>query len=307
MIAIIIASVFTAGSVLAWRNWRQGRANPAGALRLAAYAFVLMQLAWAILATHVPSFYDELSLFVGQLGCAVFDGALLWIWYLALEPYVRRRWPWLMVGWNRLLAGRWRDPLVGRDLLVGGLLGVTTTLLPQVQALLPGWMGLAPPTPLGIREDLLGQGLGLLLIGQLVALFAAQGQFFVLFALVVLLRRPAPAIAVAYAAGVLVLVSAGSATGLARVFGLVPLSVLIAMTSLALAYFVLLRFGFLAHVVGLLSTALLSNSPLTTDLAAWYAGSGSVCALTLAGLAVYGFMVSLGGRRLFGRWLFGNE
>ena len=124
---------------------------------------------------------------------------MLWIWYLALEPYVRRRWPWLMVGWNRLLAGRWRDPLVGRDLLLGGLLGVTTTLLFQVQTLLPDWMGLAPPTPLSIREDLLGQSLGLLVIGQLDALYDAQGQFFVLFALVVLLRRPALAVAVAYA------------------------------------------------------------------------------------------------------------
>jgi len=40
--------------------------------------------AWTILATHVPSFYDELSLFVGQLGSAVFSSAMLWIWYLAL-------------------------------------------------------------------------------------------------------------------------------------------------------------------------------------------------------------------------------
>ena len=251
--------------------------------------------------------YDELSLFAGQLGCAVFSSAMLWIWYLALEPYVRRRWPWLMVGWNRLLAGRWRDPLVGRDLLVGGLLGVTTTLLPQVQALLPGWMGLAPPTPLGIREDLLGQGLGLLLIGQLAALYAAQGQFFLLFALVVLLRRPVPAIAVAYAAQVLFLLSAGSTTGMGRAFGLLPLSILIAMSSGALTYLVLLRFGFLAHVVGLLSAALLSNSPLTTDPAAWYAAGGWVCALTLVGLGVYGFVVSLGGRSLFGGWLFGDE
>jgi hypothetical protein len=108
VIAFIITSIFTVGSVLAWRSWRRGRANPAGAFRLAAYAFVLMQLAWTVLATHVPSFYDELSLFAGQLGKAVLSSALLWIWYLALEPYVRHRWPWLMIGWNRLLAGRWR-------------------------------------------------------------------------------------------------------------------------------------------------------------------------------------------------------
>ena len=57
-----------------------------------------------------------------------------------------------MVGWNRLLAGRWRDPLIGRDLLLGGLLGVSTTLLFQVQTLLPDWMGL-PPEPRPGKSD----------------------------------------------------------------------------------------------------------------------------------------------------------
>jgi len=54
--------------VLAWRNWRRGRANLAGAFRLAVYAAILMQLAWVVLATHTPSFYDEVSIFSGQFG-----------------------------------------------------------------------------------------------------------------------------------------------------------------------------------------------------------------------------------------------
>src|SRR5205823_1678632 len=87
LIAIITTSIFTGGSLLAWRNWRSGRANRAGAFRLAAYAFLLMQLAWVILATHSPSFYDEVCTFSGQLGLATWASAQLWIWYLALEPY----------------------------------------------------------------------------------------------------------------------------------------------------------------------------------------------------------------------------
>jgi hypothetical protein len=55
------------------------------------------------------------------------------------------------------------------------------------------------------------------------------------------------------------------------------------------------------------SAALLISSPLRTDLSAWYAGDGLAYALKLAGLAVYGFIVSLGGQRLFGRWLFEDE
>jgi hypothetical protein len=55
------------------------------------------------------------------------------------------------------------------------------------------------------------------------------------------------------------------------------------------------------------SAALLIGSPLATDLSAWYAGDRLACALTLAGLAVYGFIVSLGGQSLFGNWLFQYE
>jgi hypothetical protein len=55
------------------------------------------------------------------------------------------------------------------------------------------------------------------------------------------------------------------------------------------------------------SAALLINSPLTTDLSAWYAGDRLASALTLAGLSVDGFIVSLGGQGLFGGWLFEDE
>ena len=56
-----------------------------------------------------------------------------------------------------------------------------------------------------------------------------------------------------------------------------------------------------------MSAALLITSPLTTDLSAGYAGDGLASARTLAGLSVDGFIVSLGGQSLFGRWLFEDE
>lgn len=43
--------------------------------------------------------------------------------YLAIEPAMRRRRPQALVSWTRLLAGEIRDPLVGRDLLVGAFDG----------------------------------------------------------------------------------------------------------------------------------------------------------------------------------------
>ena len=37
----------------------------------------------------------------------------------SLEPHLRRVWPRTMISWTRLLSGQVRDPLVGRDVLIG--------------------------------------------------------------------------------------------------------------------------------------------------------------------------------------------
>lgn len=36
----------------------------------------------------------------------------MWVTYMAIEPYVRRVWPRMLVGLVRLLSGRLRDPAV---------------------------------------------------------------------------------------------------------------------------------------------------------------------------------------------------
>ena len=67
------------------------------------------------------------------------------------------RWPQTLIAWTRLLAGRLRDPLVGRDILVGGLFGISFQLLDQLQYLAQGWLGPYPPILQGIGlETLLG-------------------------------------------------------------------------------------------------------------------------------------------------------
>ena len=64
--------------------------------------------------------------------------------YMALEPDVRRRWPETLIAWSRVLAGRLKDPLVGRDLLLGILVGVVHRLLTQLSQRAPAWLGEAP-------------------------------------------------------------------------------------------------------------------------------------------------------------------
>ena len=84
-------------------------------------------LEWLCTAHHV-SRIDELILFLGGVSWAAFVAGFVWTLYLALEPYVRRRWPQSMITWSRVLSGGFRDPLVGGHLLAGVALGIGLSL-----------------------------------------------------------------------------------------------------------------------------------------------------------------------------------
>ena len=49
--------------------------------------------------------------------------------YLALEPFVRRRWPQSLISWTRLLAGDVRDPLVAGHILLATAFGVAIAIV----------------------------------------------------------------------------------------------------------------------------------------------------------------------------------
>jgi hypothetical protein len=49
--------------------------------------------------------------------------------YLALEPFVRRHWPRVLVSWTNVLTGRASDAVVGRDALIGVALGIWFALI----------------------------------------------------------------------------------------------------------------------------------------------------------------------------------
>src|SRR5262249_19286452 len=108
--------------VLAWKNNRMGLGDRRGAFRLAAFIFV-STFFWRLASQHyVPTMAEA-----GVLSFATRDaltlGAIVWVLYMAFEPYVRRRSPRMLISWSRLLTGRLHDPLVGADLLAGCVLG----------------------------------------------------------------------------------------------------------------------------------------------------------------------------------------
>ena len=116
----VVGVLFAA--LVARRNWKQGRTDRRGALRVALTRFFLGIAGWACLAHPVPS-NDMLTLLQNAAAELLAASLVLWIVYLAIEPAVRARYPHSIITWNRLLAGRWFDPQVAGDVLIGAALG----------------------------------------------------------------------------------------------------------------------------------------------------------------------------------------
>ncbi len=144
---LIIVGAIVASGLLARHNVRLGRGDRRGAWRLGA-AVVALALLTNIPRVQMPQSVEHAwDRFAGTTALGLFLGTIVWLLYLALEPIVRRSRPQLIVSWSRLLAGRWGDPLVGRDLLIGSALGLTLGTVSRMRFVLPDWLGLPSAFP----------------------------------------------------------------------------------------------------------------------------------------------------------------
>jgi len=288
---VLLLSLIVGSTMLARRNLRLGRGDRRGAFRLAAFVFAAWAVSWLCGAHHVRN-SGELWFFITFLGVGLTLSCFLWVLYMSLEPYVRRRWPATLVSWSRLLAGSFQDPLVGRDVLVGCLSGASSTALGSLGWFVPLWLGYPPVQPrAGPEWQFLGARTVVADISNvlLCAPFFWLTFLFVLVLLRVLLRKQ-------WAAVVTVLFFPALGIIGSRDPGL-AVSVLV-FASMAL--FLLIRFGLLALVANYVLWYLLTNFPLTIEASAWYAGISLVGILLMAAIAFYGFYNSLGGRPVFG-------
>jgi hypothetical protein len=290
---IVLLSILVVGAFLGRRNLRLGRGDRQGALRLAAFVFGAWAVAWFFGAHHIPDF-GEVDLFIEFLLWGLGFSGSTWLLYIALEPYVRRRWPNTLVSWTRFLAGGFRDPLVGRDVLVGCLSGAFTTALGEVVWFVPSWLGHLPPRPFfGPRSMFLGARMIIAdssstLIG---APFTWLAFLFVLFLLRVLLRKDWAAAIAFVLLGTVANAAAGQPSPAAVVFSLILFSLFV---------FLMMRFGLLTLVTNFVVWSILTNFPLATHGSAWYAGISLAGILLMAAIVFYAFYTSLGGRALFG-------
>src|SRR5262249_7148808 len=115
---------WAAAGLLARRNVRQGRGDRRGAFRLSVFIAATYLAGTTIGAHHPGNIVGEIDLIRMLLALTLFTGAGAWLMYMAIEPYLRRIWPEMLIGWTRVLTGRFRDPRVGRDVLIGACAGI---------------------------------------------------------------------------------------------------------------------------------------------------------------------------------------
>jgi serine/threonine-protein kinase len=289
LITIVGGLVLLGGILLALRNYVRGRGDRRGAFRLAAFVFAGHLLLW-ICRTHLVIGTQGFGLFLVAMGNSFYTAGLMWAVYLAVEPYIRRHWPQAIISWSRLLAGRLRDPLLGRDLLIGVLLGIVWLVIVQVSYLVIVQLG-GPPT-LG-RTDYLRGARHILGASVAQVLTSVQGTllfFFVLFLLRVLLRRP-------WLAGAAFVALFGASRVLGNEYAVVQIPTSIAI--FGIAAFAVVRFGLVALAAGLFTVDVIISAPATASLTSWYAGATAFVYLSVLGLAAWGFYTARGGRPLW--------
>ena len=288
----ITGTILGLGIWMAARSVRAGKGDLQGASRLSLFVALVGIANWALLAHHVSS-QLEIILFILALSVSLFFGMLTWLLYVALEPYVRRYWPDTLISWSRLLAGKFKDPVVARDVLLGALFGVASAALEQLQPLVEAWLGKAPQRPLGLNTAYTLEGLKgsiATVLHQASSSFSAALEiFFFFFLLRLVFRRNW------LAALVMSLLFCIPSLGAPN-----PLIDMLFTAPFFWVYlYILYRFGLVALTVLYFIDQLADNMPLATPLSAWYTEGGLVAMITILALAFYGFYVSRAGKPVF--------
>jgi hypothetical protein len=288
-------------AVLAWRNVKLGRGDRRGALRLA-LAVLVLETIFVVFNRHWT--FQPLSMvrvLIYLLGLPLFAAIQTWAYYVGVEPFVRRRWPHLLIAWTRLLDGRWRDPLVGRSVLVGTAAAlVAFGIVPGILSLLARMSSLPVAAPL-FDDGSLDYGVGWFLCAANSG-WAGPVHTLLLISVLLIARlalrhdRPAWVVLLLVTFGIhawdLLFRQpwwSGAPIALAIVTGVLA----------ALLVAVLAREGLLAGA-SLYSVGIaLWWTPLTYDVTRWYAWRTGVVVTLVAGLAFWGFRNLLGKQSAF--------
>ena len=268
------------------RNLRAGRGDRRGALQLGAFAAVGQMIAWAFNDPHIANSSIEVQRFFESVGESLFAGGTLYMMYLAVEPAVRRYWPDSLLGWTRLLRGRFIDARVGRDVLVGLAAGAVMQLLISARLSFQALAG-SPSLPLSAGNLRFFEG-PTYVLGFFTSLLAFQAMFnamWCIFAIVGLMRLLKRMWLVGIAASVLFAFIAANDIFIGA-SGATWINFLVALAVVGIIISVAIRVGLLATAAAFLASFVVSATPWTFDSTDWYFPSSALSLLLMCALAV---------------------
>src|SRR5581483_9686937 len=138
MFVILMIMIPVAAFLLARANLRSKQIDRAGTMRTAAAFGLAFFIGFTFRAHHPMTFIDEWLIESWIMSQVTFWTLNFALFYVALEPLVRRRWPQILISWSRLISGRYSDPMVGRDILIGAAASVVCAILWQTACVLSG-------------------------------------------------------------------------------------------------------------------------------------------------------------------------
>jgi hypothetical protein len=292
VILVMQLVVVVSALLLAWRNLRLRRGDRQGALRFAIVFFAIDTASGALTAQYGDGFSGIIfEIWEAGLMPAAARAVLLYTLYIALEPFARKKWPEQLISWTRLLSGRVRDPMVGRDVLIGVAAGVLTAIFFGGGPVLVSRLSGKEAEPLfHAGGHLLGfrYVLGSILMWLSLSVFIAMALTMMLVLLTIILRKRA------LAAGVLFLIVLITSLGrLAGQHELIPFYVAVA----ALQTFVVVRYGLIAFAA--LNTTYFVLLFVSAETSSWIAAPSMIHVAAIVALALWAFRVSLGGQTLW--------
>lgn len=279
LIAAVIASVY-----LSRENLRRGRGDQRGAVRLAVFVFCAQFALW-LTRMHFVWGLGLVGYLLVEICTATAFALFSWAVYLAAEPFARRYWPHTLIGWTRVLGGRFRDGIVGRDLLIGAATALFWRMMVVVHRTLnPDHQPDMPSTDLliGFRGALREY-----LENVPSAIWVTLVLFFVIFLLRLLLRYDWLA-----GAAFTILFVGAAVMGSASVADIVLTAVIYGTFA-----FVAIRFGLLA-VAAVLAFDAFGDMPASFDSSAWYYPNFVAMVLLSAAAVLWAFVQSTRRQRI---------
>ena len=295
-LVVVTLAVVVGGALLARRHIRLGRGDKRGAQRLAVTFLILGAAVQLLSLSGTPE--NWLGTFTNNLALEVYRAVLIWIFYLAIEPYVRRHWPETLRAWSRVLDGRLRDPMVGRHILIGAVAGIGISLLQHSFMLFP-LFGVAEPRMFpGDLEAVASLNLRLAQWFNIIqqSLFIPVTILLLVLLSRLIFRRPWLAYVVLAVVQAFLSQTQGVLADATLAARLLSLGTGVLFTTVVIL--VLTRFGLFALLV-CINFSYWNAVALTTNTSSWIFPSSVVTIAVFAAVAIYGFWTSLGEQKLF--------